>query len=276
MYTGSIGSVAVWSSQIRGEVPPNSQTETLERRRGVGVEVLSSVSTGGVVGWTHESVGLEGGVVGCRGYLAGRGAGNGHAQKQSFVCGRRAVFLHTSEDGLRSSFGRKVFGCWSVRGPIARGAYQRPLPLPARVFGASRQPVRVGLKACASGRGFVMLSVDGVAIRLGRQQSGWLLSTGDGTWAGCCMCMAGSFHEARTAIPLLNTIAFALQSTLSARLVSFRLLLSHLVSLRPTRTRHCYWGRPCHGRACRSPHTASPTPSTTILSPRPPLSRPRP
>jgi hypothetical protein len=51
-----------------------------------------------------------------------------------------------------------------VRGPIPARAYQRPLPLPGQMSGASHEPVTAELRR--SGRGFVMLSVRYLLVRL--------------------------------------------------------------------------------------------------------------
>lgn len=55
---------------------------------------------------------------------------------------------------------------------MAAGAYQRPLPRPGTLSGASTRPVTVELRR--SGRGFVMLSVLYLPIRLVLRQNGWL------------------------------------------------------------------------------------------------------
>jgi hypothetical protein len=110
--------------------------------------VVSTVN-GWRSGLDAASAGVDGGVRWCRGCLAGRGGVHGHAARpgrraeMSFESGRRGLPC-TSEDG------RRILLADGVRGPIAVAAYQRPLPLPASVFGASRRPVRVG--PCADGR----------------------------------------------------------------------------------------------------------------------------
>lgn len=63
--------------------------------------------------------------------------------------------------------------CWRVfEAQMPAGTYQRPRPRPGSVFGASHGPVTVELRR--SGRGFVMLSVHYLPIRLVLPQNAWL------------------------------------------------------------------------------------------------------
>jgi hypothetical protein len=246
--------------------------------------VVSTVN-GWRSGLDAASAGVDGGVRWCRGCLAGRGGVYGHAARpgrraeMSFESGRRGLPC-TSEDG------RRILLADGVRGPIAVAAYQRPLPLPASVFGASRQPVRVG--PCADGR---VSSCSGGrerrSDRRARQMGGCFFMCGPGMQRRSVWTSSGRRYmgrllhlHAREKAPVPRGEAAAdllwplplLYCCFCLPIHAARCLASP--SDRPRTRQLAIPGTgPCHGRACRSPHIASPPHRIISPRPRPPARR---
>jgi hypothetical protein len=141
----------------------------LERRRVVGVEEVSKVPTGGVVGWTHDSVGvvLETATArGSRSYVAGEWV---RAHERGWA---PALFWPGRVGGFEAQF---------RTGPI-NGRCRAC----ERVW-ASRQPVRVGL--CARMRQWPRFRHAQSRNPIGAPGVWVAAFTGDGPWAGCSMCI---------------------------------------------------------------------------------------
>jgi hypothetical protein len=163
-------------------------------------------------------------------------------------------------------------------------AYQRPLPLPAPVFGTSRQPVRVGpwagsrVSSCSALRSrrsdwgpSKMGGCSSCAVQGCRRRTGWWTSSGRRYMGRLLHVLLarrrGRLHEATQRLcsvffVVVRLLLLANPNQSNPRRRSTRPPARS--SLRRPRTRQ-NWDRPCtsgDGRACRSPHIAANPPST--------------